>query len=250
MLIEGVSEADQAVMAKEFGGLYGGSNAVKRYTSKVIDPNTGEVIAMAFGSVYDGDLSRASQWDFGANRDRRLWVDSIFSKRPGCGSVVLAEIEAALAEHADEVPKPNIYVMSLLSSTGFYDRKGYVGIDTPDHADDEDYPSSFLFGSCVGWWMAKPLGDALCGETEYPIPGDHGGKATRWAYARQFTDPAPPMRDMIYFFEYEYEEPDDTYVPEAELDGWLAAMCDRLADPKERDRVASNIGVTKLLASA
>jgi hypothetical protein len=243
---EGVTAEDAALVRKKLSG-YGGDNAIKRYTSKVVAAGTGEVLAMAIGSVYGDDLARACQWQFGPNRHRRLWIDYIFAEPEGKGhgTRVLKAIEKALAAHAAEVPRPNIYVMSTLDSSGFFDRHGYTGIDTPD-----DEASSFLFGAEVGWWFAKPIDPALrlpVEEVVYHIPGDHGGRDTRWIYPRLFKDPKPTEEEMIQFFESSWMESPDSPMTEAEADAWFVAMAARLVDQEEAERLADHWNLLPLL---
>lgn len=223
MLVEGFSEANHKLVDKHLNS-YGGHNVIKRYTSTIVED--GKVVAMAVGSVYPDDISRACQWNFGANRDRRLWIDYIFAdpEHKGYGSRVLREMEEALSKHAANVPKPNIYVMSVHASMGFFDANGYTGIYTPDTADDDDYPHAFC--SEVGWWFAKPIDsearvpidEEVCNVT--PANYGFGSKSLRWTYARLFNEPVPLMDDMIRFFENREDYDEE----------WIRAMAARLKD--------------------
>lgn len=133
--------------------------------------------------------------------------------------------------------------MSTLDASEFYHKLGYIGIHTPDHPDDEDYPGSYLFGSCVGWWFAKPINEnaSLDGEDIYHIPGDHGGKPTRWVRPMYFRDPVPTELEMQMFFEPESTEA-CSYAGGDEVEYWRfwKSMADRLNDPEERARMMSN----------
>lgn len=238
---EGVTPEQAVLMAEHIRG-NGGDNALKRYTCSAVDEETGATVAMAIGSVYGNDRERACQWAFGANRDRRLWVDYIFAHPAlsGYGTKVLQALEAKLAEHVADAPKPNIYVMSTLEASGFFDRNGYTGIFTPDSDYDEE-PEAFLFGACVGWWFAKPIDPAVklpVGEEVRLIPGGHGGENTRWTYPRHFNDPIPPMKEMIEFFECAWTKP-DFRLNDAETTAWLEEMESRMSDPEAAEVMRS-----------
>jgi hypothetical protein len=149
--------------------------AKKMYISVSLDEN-GDLVAFGTAAVYDGSSCfRNDQWEFGANRDRWLWIDFVWSKKKKCGygRATLKELESALRNHVSEVPKANVYVMAIRGKGDFYKKCGYTFIATDNHPDDEDYPTSFVDGTCEGLWLAKPLcggdgdGDKPRGEKDY-----------------------------------------------------------------------------------
>ncbi len=119
-----------------------------------------EIVGIGIASVYKkGTLTRCSQWSFGANLHRELWIDHLWTKKDsGCrGKDILKKLEDKLIQHTCE--RKNIYVLSIEDSSGFYHHEGYHEIDTPHEKDDEDYPSSFSDGS--RFWYAKSIAGGI-----------------------------------------------------------------------------------------
>jgi hypothetical protein len=185
---------------------YGGGNAIHTFISYFKEDQI--IVALGIGKVYGDDINRADQWKFGENRKRRLWIDYIWSSKKGYGRKVISELEEHLVMFSNDIPRKNVYVMSIPSSFGFYHACGYTPISTEDHEDDEDYPSSFTHGSCVGYWFCKPLGDKIDDEKEMWVPPycivQHKMK---WMYPSLFTSPTPSIKDITRFIE-EYSDED------------------------------------------
>jgi len=160
------------------------NNIIKMYILICHDASfNSKVYGFCIGVVYKANtMTRHSQWRFGENKYRELYIDLIDTELDSeCkGSVLLKNVESKLAAHKDNVQRKNIYLISLYDAFSFYENCGYTEIITPDNDEfDDDYPSSFTDGACIGTWMAKPLDDKLDNEnppnyiTEY-LFGDAG----------------------------------------------------------------------------
>jgi hypothetical protein len=115
-----------------------------------------DITAYGSGGIYSTKkLYRHSQWLFGNNRERSMWIDAIWSDGDGRGTFIVKEIERFFLENIDLAVKKNIYVLALKEATPFYKKLGYDEIQTNEHDDDDDYP--YVFHSEVGVWYAKPL---------------------------------------------------------------------------------------------
>jgi len=129
--------------------------------------NLEKIYGLCIGVVYKPNtMSRCSQWRFGENKYRELYITDLYTElNSECkGSVLLSNVESKLKSHKDSVLRKNIYVISVFEAFSFYENCGYTEIDTPEDDDDEDYPSAFTDGACVGTWMAKPINDELDNE--------------------------------------------------------------------------------------
>lgn len=127
-----------------------------------------KIYGLCVGTVYKPDtINRCSQWTFGENRKRELWIEHIHSdsNSPCSGKKLLSAVEKKLEQHQKNILRKNIYVVSIYDAVGFYEKCGYTEIYTPDHEnEDTDYPTSFVYGACIGTWMAKPLTDVIDNE--------------------------------------------------------------------------------------
>lgn len=160
----------------------------------------GKIVGHCVGSVYkEGTFSRACQWRFGHNRNRELWIDSLESDpNSSCkGSILLQKVEEKLRTH--KVKRQNIYVVSVQNAISFYEKFGYVEIETPDDEEDEDYPSAFRDGVCIGVWMCKPLpGKEIDSETEKTF-------STEYVLNEAFCNKSLRVLRRILNFEVDYE---------------------------------------------
>jgi hypothetical protein len=132
----------------------------------VKDPNI--VYGLCVGTVYKKNtICRCSQWKFGENRQRELWIEYLSTNsESNChGNTLLAEIEKKLVKH--DVVRRNIYIVSLFHAVGFYEKCGYQEIVTSDSDEDDDYPSSFVHGAGIGTWMSKGIDGKLDNENVY-----------------------------------------------------------------------------------
>jgi hypothetical protein len=148
-------------------------NIVEVY-SYICKSDEGKILGLCVGVVYkNGTMGRTSQWNFGENMHMELWIDHIHTdSNSECrGSYLLEKVEEKLRQHVDRVERKNIYVVSIFDAISFYEKKGYIEIITNDHEEDDDYPSSFVDGACIGTWMCKPLlGNLDCEETARFLP--------------------------------------------------------------------------------
>ena len=157
--------------AKKLGGLSGCygefDSADSVYTVRVVQDN--KMIGYLKGGIYPSThLKRSSQWQFGENKDRSIWVDLCISTQKGIGRQLLKKFEEMLPKKVDG--RQNIYVCSPHTSAAFYIKCGYHPIETPDNPSDKDVPLEFLLQ--FGCWLAKPLGLKLDQEIElYPSTG-------------------------------------------------------------------------------
>lgn len=158
-----------------------------------------KIVGHCVGSVYkEGTFSRACQWRFGHNRDRELWIDSLRSdSNSSCkGSILLQKVEEKLRAH--KVKRQNIYVVSVHNAISFYEKFGYIEIETPDDEEDEDYPSAFTDGACIGVWMCKPLYIEIDSETEK-------GHLVEYMLSNAFNKKSLRVLRRILNFEVDYE---------------------------------------------
>lgn len=130
-----------------------------------------KVVGVCVGTVYKpGTISRHWQWNFGENKKRELWIDSLFTNpHSKCkGSTMLAAVEDKLRQHINSVQRKNIYIASVFPAVGFYEVCGYREIITPeDKVEDEDYP--FVFRSEHLKWMCKGLKGDIEDEELYEV---------------------------------------------------------------------------------
>lgn len=115
-----------------------------------------------------GTMTRCNQWEFGENKQREIWIESLWSINHG-GKILLNylhhEMKSYIQEHKIVLVRNNIYTVALTTANGFFKHCGYEEIITPDHEDDNDYPSSYQYGGELLSWMAYPLNSEIEGET-------------------------------------------------------------------------------------
>jgi GNAT superfamily N-acetyltransferase len=129
--------------------------------------NIDKIFGLCVGVVYERNtIARCSQWGFGENRNRELWIEHIHADpNSQCkGSFLLKKVEEKLKHHREYVKRKNIYFVSIFEAVNFYEKCGYNEIYTKETDEDDDYPSSYVNGACVGTWMAKPLYEKLDSE--------------------------------------------------------------------------------------
>lgn len=144
---------------------------IKMYT--IVAKEGMKVVGLGIGSVYEhGTMCRTSQWQFGENKHRELWIDYLWSsKDSSCsGREILNRLESKLKQHS--VERKNIYVVSVHEATGFYTKCGYTEIHTKDTDDDDDYPSSYTNVCCIGLWYAKSIENRECPDFEKIVVWD------------------------------------------------------------------------------
>lgn len=106
-------------------------------------------IGLGIGCVYSNKkISRCSNWDFGENMHRELWIDYLVSLEKGTGTRILNELENHLKNHLECVERKNIYITSVRGAEGFYYKNGYKEIITKETDLDEDEPSVFNSEHC------------------------------------------------------------------------------------------------------
>ena len=128
--------------------------------------NPKKIFGLCVGVVYNPNtINKCSQWIFGENRHRELWIEHIHVDPESCckGSYLLDKVEEKLRQY-ENVERKNIYVLSIFEAVNFYEKCGYNEIQTNDTNEDEDYPSAYVNGTGVGTWMAKPLQEKLDSE--------------------------------------------------------------------------------------
>jgi hypothetical protein len=127
----------------------------------------GKVVGRVIASLYPPTMVRANQWEFGMNRERRLWIDDLdFVESHTDTGLDIKLIELAvewLKKVSGDVPRKNIYMICGPKYVLVLRKLGWEVIETDDHSDDEDFPDAFARE--VGCWMALPLGDSLDQET-------------------------------------------------------------------------------------
>lgn len=130
--------------------------------------DNGIMVGWLGGGIYKEETTgRCSQWSFGENKERLVWIDIVVSIKKGVGRKLLQELEKTV-KALKFGKRQNIYVLSTFKAAEFYRKCGFTAINTPNNEDDEDYPGVFL-GEANGCWFAKPLCKELDNETElYP----------------------------------------------------------------------------------
>jgi hypothetical protein len=131
-----------------------------------------EIVSMGIASIYDDDsVQRTSdRLIVEENRNRVLWIDSLWSSHRGCGRATLSILEDKLLKtipsHNPNYRK-NIYVLSTIKACGFYYKNNYEEIIQKAHNTDESEEWDEL-GDIVRLYC-KPISNSLDMETKYEI---------------------------------------------------------------------------------
>jgi len=216
------------------GGMPFVYNYTHIYIVKAMDQSN-EIIGGGVGTVYKEDtIGRCDQWHFGTNYQRMLWIDKLWviTKMQGCGigRQIVKKLENVLSKHINEASRPNIYVMGVTGSGGFYRKCNYQLVDTPDHQEDEDYPSSYKYGACVGFWYAKNL----LNPEKFPSneKSDHMDlicavkNRLQSDYQSYFLDPVPDLDFLIQWLENDdYSKVDQKVIDQIRPENECAIEC-------------------------
>lgn len=118
-----------------------------------------KILGYGLATIYDkNSIERCSQWNFGENRKREIWIDDLWSvKNVGKDIMKILTDEILKRVVIEDLERKNIYIMALGEASGFYHSLGYEEIVFNEDEEDEDCPYVFSESTGLKIWMAKGL---------------------------------------------------------------------------------------------
>lgn len=180
-------------------GGYNGSHFKLSIRACVLYIENNSLVCLGIGKQYGRTVERNDIWNFDANKDRRLFIDHLWThpehRGKGYGTIMLKALESELNSYEQST----IYIVGIHSAGSFYVKNGYLPIEiVTDEEHQEQLLDACEFESNVALLYANKLeGEKIKLLYWYAIITIR----FRPQYHTLVTDPKIPLEMLIDVFE-------------------------------------------------